>query len=126
MSALWTDWSQNGLGRTRAARRCPVVGVTITYIGGPRDGERGSKAGNGEPPAALVVDDSGGRYVWRDGGLLVDGGLVPGQATFAPFGVTSTRRWVAGSSITLLRRGVWPTTVSECKFAASRGVTLPS
>ena len=26
-----------------------------------------SKLASGEPPAVLVVDDSGGRYVWRDG-----------------------------------------------------------
>ena len=44
----------------------PLVGVTITYIGGPRDGQVGSLA-SGEPPAVLVVDDSGGRYVWQDG-----------------------------------------------------------
>ena len=32
----------------------------------PRDGESLSLS-SGEPPAVLVVDDSGGRYVWRDG-----------------------------------------------------------
>ncbi len=42
------------------------MGVTITSIGGPRDRES-SKLVSGEPPAVLVVDDSGGRYVWRDG-----------------------------------------------------------
>ena len=26
-----------------------------------------SRLASGEPPAVLVVDDSGGRYVWRDG-----------------------------------------------------------
>ena len=44
----------------------PGVGVTITYVGGPRDGES-SRLVSGEPPAVLVVDESGGRYVWRDG-----------------------------------------------------------
>jgi hypothetical protein len=44
-----------------------AVGVTITYIGGPRDGELSTRVVSGEPPAVLVVDDSGGRYVWRDG-----------------------------------------------------------
>ena len=46
--------------------RYDPVGVTITYVGGPRDGERSSLV-SGEPPAVLVVDDSSGRYVWRDG-----------------------------------------------------------
>ena len=36
------------------------------YVGGPRDGES-SRLVSGEPPAVLVVDDSGGRYVLRDG-----------------------------------------------------------
>jgi hypothetical protein len=36
------------------------VGVLVTFVGGPRDGES-SKLASGEPPAVLVVDDSGGR-----------------------------------------------------------------
>ena len=43
-----------------------LVGVNISYIGGPRDGESSSLV-SGEPPAVLVVDDEGGRYVWRTG-----------------------------------------------------------
>ena len=42
------------------------MSVLVTFVGGPRDGAS-SKLSSGEPPAVLVVDDSGGRYVWRDG-----------------------------------------------------------
>jgi hypothetical protein len=38
-----------------------LVGVNISYIGGPRDGESSSLV-SGEPPAVPLVDDSGGRY----------------------------------------------------------------
>ena len=44
-----------------------AVGVTVTFIGGLRDGELSARVVSGEPPAVLVVDNSGGRYVWRDG-----------------------------------------------------------
>ncbi len=47
------------------------VGVTITFVGGPRDGES-SRLVSGEPPGVLVVDESGGRYVW--GGTAATGG----------------------------------------------------
>ena len=40
------------------------MGLTVTSPADPRDGES-SKVASGEPPAVLVVDDSGGRYVWR-------------------------------------------------------------
>jgi hypothetical protein len=38
------------------------VGVPVTFVGGPRDGES-SRVVSGDPVAVLVVDDSGGRYV---------------------------------------------------------------
>jgi len=50
-----------------------LVGVNISYIGGPRDGESSSLV-SGEPPAVLVVDDSGGRYVWREGRYWCEAG----------------------------------------------------
>jgi hypothetical protein len=40
--------------------------MPITFLGGPRDGEP-SKLSRGVPPDVLIVDDSGGRYRWRDG-----------------------------------------------------------
>jgi len=42
------------------------VGVTVTFVGGPRDGQVGKQV-SGEPVAVLVVDESGGVYRWRDG-----------------------------------------------------------
>jgi hypothetical protein len=42
------------------------VGVTVRFVGGPRDGES-SKLVSGDPPGVLIADDSGGRYRWRDG-----------------------------------------------------------
>jgi len=42
------------------------VGVTATYRRWTPHGES-SKLVSGEPPAVLVVDESGGRCVWRDG-----------------------------------------------------------
>jgi hypothetical protein len=42
------------------------VGVTVTFVGGPRDGESSSLS-SGEPPDVLVVDETGGVYRWRDG-----------------------------------------------------------
>jgi hypothetical protein len=44
------------------------TGVTVTFVGGPRDGGS-SRVVSGEPPGVPVVDDSG-RYVWRDGVYL--------------------------------------------------------
>jgi hypothetical protein len=42
------------------------VSVMVTFFGGPRDGEA-SMLSSGDPPGVLIVDDSGGRYEWRDG-----------------------------------------------------------
>ncbi len=47
--------------------------VTVTFVGGPRDGES-ARVVSGEPPAVLVVDGSGGRYVYRDGCYFWEGG----------------------------------------------------
>jgi hypothetical protein len=44
----------------------PEAGMTVTCVGGPRDGEC-SRPAHGVPPAVLIVDDSGGRYEWRAG-----------------------------------------------------------
>jgi hypothetical protein len=41
------------------------VGVTVTFVGGPRDGDY-SKLASGMPSAVLIVDESGGVYRWRD------------------------------------------------------------
>ena len=38
------------------------MGVVVTFVGGPRDGES-SRLASGEPPGVLIVDESGGRYV---------------------------------------------------------------
>ena len=51
------------------------MGVTITYLGGPRDGES-TRLVSGEPPSVLVVDDPGGRYVWREGRYWWEAGLT--------------------------------------------------
>ena len=37
------------------------MGVMVTFVSGPRDGEQ-SKVVSGEPPGVLIVDDSGGVY----------------------------------------------------------------
>lgn len=42
------------------------VGRTVTFAGGPRDGESSSLS-SGDPPDVLAVDDPPGRYEWRDG-----------------------------------------------------------
>jgi hypothetical protein len=39
--------------------------MPIALYGGPRDGES-VKPSRGEPPAVLIVDDSGGRYLLTD------------------------------------------------------------
>ena len=40
------------------------AGMTVTCVGGPRDGES-SRPAHGVPPAVLIVDDSGGRSAER-------------------------------------------------------------
>ena len=40
--------------------------MTVRFVGGPRDGESSSFV-SGEPPGVLIVDESGGGYMWRDG-----------------------------------------------------------
>jgi len=49
------------------------VGVTVTFVGGPRDGES-SKVVSGDPPPVLVVDDSVGAYRWRNGSYWWESG----------------------------------------------------
>ena len=39
--------------------------MSAVFVGSPRDGEH--KVVSGDPPGVLIVGDSGGRYVWRDG-----------------------------------------------------------
>lgn len=39
------------------------MGVEVRFVGGPRDGES-SRLVSGNPPGVLIVDDSGGRYVF--------------------------------------------------------------
>jgi hypothetical protein len=48
------------------------MGITVRFVGGPRDGES-SRVVSGEPAHVLIVDDSGGRYVWRDGAYMWEG-----------------------------------------------------
>ena len=48
------------------------MGVEVRFVGGPRDGER-SRVVSGEPPGVLVVDQSGGHY-------LFDGAVYRWQA----------------------------------------------
>jgi hypothetical protein len=37
----------------------------LAFAGGPRDGQ--TSWATSQPPDLLIVDDSGGRYRWRDG-----------------------------------------------------------
>ena len=56
---------ENGAGASEGPQEtchCRSTAMADGHLhGGPRDGES-SRSASGEPPAVLVVDDSGGRY----------------------------------------------------------------